>query len=512
MLGGIVFSGFGMNVANNPGGPVDVVSPEAAVATVGASKVTRGDLERRLTMVLQQQQMMGGPAQIPPAERERYRYMLLEGLKREQAVVLAAEKKGVKVTDAQIAAEREKAWEMQRSQYARMLNLKEPEKATDAEIDRALAEQAPGRGITVQRLKADIPTDQIRLQLYNQGLTDAIKKDVKIDEAEVKKSLDEVQVRHILIKSGPGGLPDGQAKAKAEKILAEVKANPAKMPDLAKQHSDDGNKKEGGFYDWSPANKYVPEFSKAALEAGVGKVYPSVVKTQFGYHIVKCEGLRPAKDWDKEKQKYLDQAAQEKSAPQLQAAIDAELPNVKVEITDPSLLASQYEDEASKATDEKIKNTKYEQAIAELAKVKKEDDPYGIVPVRKARIYQAMKKTKEAIAAYEEALAASNTVETRLALAQLYLDDKNKEAAGKQLEEADKLAIPDITMQMQLAGLWKQVGNEAKAKAAQDKSQAMIKRMMEMQQAQQPQITPPPAPQEAPAPKSGTPAPPAPKP
>ena len=47
-------------------------------------------------------------AQVPPIERERYRFSLLEGIKRERAMVMAAEKKGVKVSDADIAAEREK--------------------------------------------------------------------------------------------------------------------------------------------------------------------------------------------------------------------------------------------------------------------------------------------------------------------------------------------------------------------------------------------------------------------
>jgi tetratricopeptide (TPR) repeat protein len=101
-----------------------------------------------------------------------------------------------------------------------------------------------------------------------------------------------------------------------------------------------------------------------------------------------------------------------------------------------------------------------------------------------------MKKPKEAIAAYEEGLKSGNTVETRLALAQAYLDDKNSEAAKAQLTEAEKLAIPNIQLQFQLASLWERAGDKQKAAAARAKSSEMLKRMAEMNRPPSPAPTP----------------------
>jgi parvulin-like peptidyl-prolyl isomerase len=482
MVGGIAFSGFGRNIMA-PAGPNRAAQAETPVATVNGAPVTQADLDHRVEMALRQQAMFGQTPNVTPAERDLLRYtMLNQQVKQEQAMVAAAKKAGVTVNDADIARERDKVWQQARTNVTQTLGLSD--KASDADIERALGQQAPG--MTVARFKEmNIPEDRVKLQLYQEGLMDSIKKGLTPTADEVKRSYDEIQVRHILIKSGDGGLPEGQAKEKAEKILVEVKANPAKMADLAKQFSDDpGSKDKGGFYDWAPASRYVPEFTKGAMDAGVGKVNPELIKTSYGYHIIKLEGERPGKDlpkdFDKEKQKYIDQYADRLASQKVQAAVAAELPNVKVDITDPALKAAQLTDEARMMTPGKAQDAKYEEALAELGKIQKQDDPYGAAPLQKAAIYAAMKKPKEAIAAYEEALKSGNTVETRLALAQAYLDDKDKDGAKKQLAEAEKLAIPNIQTQFQLAFLWNQAGDKDKAKAAQAKAAEMSKRMAEM--------------------------------
>lgn len=77
-------------------------------------------------------------------------------------------------------------------------------------------------------------------------------------------------------------------KQQAEKILAEVKANPAKFEDLAKADSQDpGSAKQGGDLGFMVQNSTDPAFWTAIEKTPAGQLDPTLVSSQFGYHIVK---------------------------------------------------------------------------------------------------------------------------------------------------------------------------------------------------------------------------------
>jgi peptidyl-prolyl cis-trans isomerase C len=120
--------------------------------------------------------------------------------------------------------------------------------------------------------------------------------DVQKAYAEHAKDYEQVKARHILIapKGSPAAqagkdLTDEQAKAKAEDLRKQIVAG-AKFDELAKKESDDtGSGARGGDLGAFGRGQMVPEFEQAAFAAKVGEVTP-VVKTQFGYHIIKVEG------------------------------------------------------------------------------------------------------------------------------------------------------------------------------------------------------------------------------
>ena len=99
---------------------------------------------------------------------------------------------------------------------------------------------------------------------------------------------EEMGASHILIKSDT---PD--AKAKAEAILAELKAG-ADFATLAKKYSQDNNAQGGGNLGYFAAGQMVAPFDAAVQKMKTPGELSDVVETQFGYHIIKFEGRRPA--------------------------------------------------------------------------------------------------------------------------------------------------------------------------------------------------------------------------
>jgi peptidyl-prolyl cis-trans isomerase D len=106
---------------------------------------------------------------------------------------------------------------------------------------------------------------------------------------------DEVKVSHILIKVATGAdqKTDAAAKQKAEDLLKQIKGG-ADFAALAKANSDDpGSKEQGGELGMIQRGVTVPAFEKAAFSLQPGQI-SDVVKTQFGYHILKVEEKQTA--------------------------------------------------------------------------------------------------------------------------------------------------------------------------------------------------------------------------
>lgn len=107
---------------------------------------------------------------------------------------------------------------------------------------------------------------------------------VSATEADAKKYYDQNKSRFV-----EPQLDDQSweaAKVKAEGILAQLKKDPAKFADLAKANSTCPSKAQGGSLGSFGKGQMVPEFEKAAFGLKVGEI-SGLVKTQFGYHIVR---------------------------------------------------------------------------------------------------------------------------------------------------------------------------------------------------------------------------------
>ena len=115
-------------------------------------------------------------------------------------------------------------------------------------------------------------------------------KQMFVSPADPKDSL---RASHILIMVDEKASADDKkaAKAKAESILRELKANPALFEAKAKAESKCPSGSNGGSLGAFSKGQMVPEFEKALLALKPGEL-SGVVETQFGYHIIRRDALK----------------------------------------------------------------------------------------------------------------------------------------------------------------------------------------------------------------------------
>ncbi|MEN8219548.1 MAG: SurA N-terminal domain-containing protein [Pseudomonadota bacterium] len=100
------------------------------------------------------------------------------------------------------------------------------------------------------------------------------------------------KARHILIKVDPNADELDAAEKKAQGLLAKIRAGDS-FEELAKQFSDDtGSKEGGGDLGWFGPGMMVKPFEEAVKALKVGEV-SELVKSQFGFHIIKLEESKP---------------------------------------------------------------------------------------------------------------------------------------------------------------------------------------------------------------------------
>ncbi|MEZ7500019.1 peptidylprolyl isomerase [Flavobacterium sp. Arc3] len=87
-----------------------------------------------------------------------------------------------------------------------------------------------------------------------------------------------------------------EAKAQAEAILAQVKANPESFMMLAFSNSDDSSAQQGGDLGYFSQNQMVKPFNDFVFNSSIGSI--GLVETPFGFHIIKVtdkqDGIRLA--------------------------------------------------------------------------------------------------------------------------------------------------------------------------------------------------------------------------
>lgn len=130
---------------------------------------------------------------------------------------------------------------------------------------------------------------------------------IEISETDIKnfyeqniaryKTGEQRRASHILIAAGndASAADKAAAKSKAEKLLAQIRKSPGDFAKIAKEHSQDpGSAERGGeLPDFFGKGMMVKPFEEAAFALKEGEI-SGLVESEFGFHIIKLNAIKPA--------------------------------------------------------------------------------------------------------------------------------------------------------------------------------------------------------------------------
>ncbi len=140
-----------------------------------------------------------------------------------------------------------------------------------------------------------------------------------------KVSAEEVQKQYEA-RIAPQAKAREEAHAKAEQVLAELRKDPSRFEDLARQYSQDpGSAEQGGDLGFFERGAMVKPFEDAVFKLKPGEISP-IVASDFGFHIIQLVEVKPGKSGERRARHILFSApAAGKDAATARAEIEEEL-------------------------------------------------------------------------------------------------------------------------------------------------------------------------------------------
>ncbi len=410
----------------------------AVVAKVGKRAIMRKDYERAL--------YEAGIEEMPLAQRRFIKMQILEQMIDDLLQMEAARREGVRVSSAEI---RQRRQEMVDTEIRRRFPSKKD-----------LVRYLRRHRMTYDELKRKIEKvfadpDPIRRQLTKEKLRQLVEGRVALSDEELKKSFEEVHARHILVvpqaelararekwRKQHGGKEEGMpefdadelARKRAEELAAKLKKG-ADFAELAKNSSDDPmTASKGGDLGWIRRGNMPREFDEVAFSLKPGQV-SGVVKSPWGYHIIKVEGkrLNLPKDFEKNKERYRQQVLADKKRQAWADYMERLRKETPIEIVDPELRAYKLLEEG-----------KQDEAIAALEEAVKQDPTNVDARYQLALLYKQRGEKEKAVALLREIVESergASLAEAHLALAELLMEMGKKDEAVESYRAASEWAV-----------------------------------------------------------------------
>lgn len=249
---------------------------EKKVATVNGEAVTKSQFERRLATVQNYYESNMGIKFEEESGAEMLKNlqeMVLDQMVTEHLLLQEARKQGIKVDKEEVKNQIEQDKLMVGGQEVYLEILKNQLKMTETEYQAEVEKQIMVEKLYEQVVAGQVVSDE-EIQKYYQ-------------ENQAQFAVPEqIRARHILVAT----------EKEANDIIQQLKAG-ADFGQLAVEKSIDPSAKEnkGDLDYFSKDAQFVAEFKDAAFKLKVGEMTQKPVKTEFGYHVIKVEDKKAAR-------------------------------------------------------------------------------------------------------------------------------------------------------------------------------------------------------------------------
>ncbi|WP_024621120.1 peptidylprolyl isomerase [Metaclostridioides mangenotii] len=271
-------------------------SKDKIVATMSGFIITEEDLKIKMDQIL----CLTDKSPTSSEEVKRYEYNLIDHITKTEILYKEGKSSGIKISGDEINKQYTTIIGELKEKYSlnedRILNKLSIDKvAFENEIDKELIAR---RFITT----ACKVSDEEAKDYYFSNRDDFL----------------EIRASHILIKDLDAkgnelkGKQKDKAKDKADQILKKALTG-SNFADLAKEYSEDPSSKYGGDLGYFGRGEMVESFEKAAFSLNVNQIYDKVVKSDYGYHIIKRTSKR-YKDFSEVKNEIINKISYEKQS------------------------------------------------------------------------------------------------------------------------------------------------------------------------------------------------------
>ena len=246
------------------------------VAKVNGTVLTEADIEEALNEIMPAGVFHGG---FSSKKRETYRPQAFEKMIEKELFYQEAVKKGLKVDEEIIEAEREKTIKRLGGQKKFKAALKKAGITDEQYRERLKKKHLVKRFITVEVKEKARPTDEEVKAYY-----EANKK--KFMRPEARK------LTHILISVKPEATPEERRlkKARAQEVIDKIKAG-QDMSVVAWDNSNGPYRVKGGDMGLVHKGRLSPDLEKEVFQLEPGRL-SGIIETLHGYHIVRVEEVK----------------------------------------------------------------------------------------------------------------------------------------------------------------------------------------------------------------------------
>jgi peptidyl-prolyl cis-trans isomerase C len=153
-----------------------------------------------------------------------------------------------------------------------------------------VVQEADKKGLTKNadlREQLELARQQVIFEAYmadyfkSRPISDSLLK-AEYEKVKASRGDKEYKARHVLVES----------EAEAKDIIAQMDKG-AKIEELAKKSKDAGSRDRGGDLNWTTPATFVKPFADALVKLDKGKYTHDPVQSQFGWHVIQLDDVRP---------------------------------------------------------------------------------------------------------------------------------------------------------------------------------------------------------------------------